>query len=87
MQTLYRKQLGSCINSYFKFVIGDNVEECVYCIEERQFESPVESSVVLQKREYDNSMKYILQSSEQCTKTEWEEAVKRAKQMMKEMTQ
>ena len=87
MQTLYRKELGHCLNSYFKFVIGDNVEECVYCIEERQFEAPSESSVVIQKREYDNAMKYVLQNSEQCTKTDYEEAIKRAKQMLKEMTQ
>lgn len=78
MQTLYRKELGHCLNSYFKFVIGDNVEECVYCIEERQFETPTESSIVLQKREYDNAMKYVLQHSEQCSVDEWNKAVVRS---------
>lgn len=84
MQTLYRKELGHCLNSYFKFVIGDNVEECVYCIEERQFEAPTESSIVLQKREYDNAMKYVLQHSEQCSVDEWNKSVVRASNMLGE---
>lgn len=84
MQTLYRKESGHCLNSYFKFIIGDNVEECVYCIEERQFEAPTESSIVLQKREYDNAMKYVLQHSEQCSVDEWNKAVIRASNMLGE---
>lgn len=85
MQTLYRKEQGHCINTYFKFIIGENVENIVYTIEERCFDAPVEYSFLLQQIGYDSATKYILENSEASNKEEWNDMLNKAKKHMEEM--
>jgi len=85
MQTLYRKEQGHSINTYFKFVIGDNVENVVYTIEERCFDAPQEYSFLLQQLAYDSVTKYILENSEGSGQEEWKEILGKAKKNMEEM--